>query len=167
MLSLFIVFVYNSLHCHVNSPFASPLFLQKTPWNLWLCSTYTWPKRGTYQRGLLPKKTVFFNEAGWEKQRMSGFWSLSGHGRFAWCGEWWDAEHHDAGTGRHGVNPTHRSPPTGGQLGKPRGRQVQSRISEELKQREVPLTTRRDHSNLIFLKVDLNTYMIYLYVECK
>ena len=28
---------------------------QKTPWNLWLCSTYTWPKRGTYQRGLLPK----------------------------------------------------------------------------------------------------------------
>ena len=27
---------------------------QKTPWNLWLCSTYTWPKRGTYQRGLLP-----------------------------------------------------------------------------------------------------------------
>ena len=31
---------------------------QKTPWNLWLCSTYTWPKRGTYQRGLLPKITV-------------------------------------------------------------------------------------------------------------
>ena len=30
---------------------------QKTPWNLWLCSTYTWPKRGTYQRGLLPKFT--------------------------------------------------------------------------------------------------------------
>ena len=30
---------------------------QKTPWNLWLCSTYTWPKRGTYQRGLLPKYT--------------------------------------------------------------------------------------------------------------
>ena len=31
---------------------------QKTPWNLWLCSTYTWPKRGTYQRGLLPKITI-------------------------------------------------------------------------------------------------------------
>ena len=46
-------------------------------------------------------------------------------------------------------------------------RQVQSRISEELKQREVPLTTRRDHSNLIFLKLDLNTYVIYLYMECK
>ena len=28
---------------------------QRTPWNLWICSTYTWPKRGTYQRGLLPK----------------------------------------------------------------------------------------------------------------
>ena len=27
---------------------------QKTQWNLWLCSTYTLPKRGTYQRGLLP-----------------------------------------------------------------------------------------------------------------
>ena len=32
---------------------------QKTPWNLWLCSTYTWPKRGTYQRGLLPKITIY------------------------------------------------------------------------------------------------------------
>ena len=31
---------------------------QKTQWNLWLCSTYTWPKRGTYQRGLLPKYTI-------------------------------------------------------------------------------------------------------------
>ena len=30
---------------------------QKTPWNLWICSIYTWPKRGTYQRGLLPKFT--------------------------------------------------------------------------------------------------------------
>ena len=30
---------------------------QKTQWNLWLCSTYTWPKRGTYQRGSL---TLFF-----------------------------------------------------------------------------------------------------------
>ena len=30
---------------------------QKTQRNLWLCSTYTWPKRGTYQRGLLPKIT--------------------------------------------------------------------------------------------------------------
>ena len=32
---------------------------QKTPWNLWLCSTYIWPKRGTYQRGLLPKFTIW------------------------------------------------------------------------------------------------------------
>ena len=47
--------------CHVNSPFASPLFLQKTPWNSWLCSTYVWRKRGTYQRGLLPKFTTFWN----------------------------------------------------------------------------------------------------------
>ena len=34
MLSLCMDFVSNSLHCHVNSPFASPLFLHQSPYHL-------------------------------------------------------------------------------------------------------------------------------------
>ena len=42
--------------CQPSFPASVPIPPEKlkTPWNLWLCSTYTWPKRGTYQRGLLP-----------------------------------------------------------------------------------------------------------------